>query len=112
MLDGSRVRYVDLWQRRNLLLVTLRAGDPTGADYATGLARYGQAFTAHDAVTVVTHDVVPGLPAPGILAADRWGTIYEVAAATRAVDLPGMDTVAEWLRYIDYECPECQGEVR
>lgn len=111
-LDGSPVRYADLWQRRNLVLVTLRPGDPTAAAYAAGLERSGQVFAAHEAVTVVTHGVVAGLAAPGILAADRWGEIYEVTTATRAADLPDMDVVAEWLRYIDHECPECQGEAR
>jgi hypothetical protein len=23
-----------------------------------------------------------------------------------------MDEILEWLRYIDHECPECQGEAR
>jgi hypothetical protein len=60
----------------------------------------------------MTREAVAGVPTPGLLIADRWGEIYFVGTAPRACELPGPLEILEWLRYIEYECPECQGEVK
>jgi hypothetical protein len=44
--------------------------------------------------------------------ADRWGEIYYLQGADRTGDLPTPHELAEWLRYVRNECPECQGEAR
>jgi hypothetical protein len=67
---------------------------------------------AHDTRYVLTYDAVSGVPHPGVLIADRWGEIYAVFDGAFASDLPAVDEIVEWLRYIHHECPECQGEAR
>jgi hypothetical protein len=111
-VDGDAVSYSTIWQRRSLVLVTLpplrAADDPIAARF---LDRR-QDFAAHDAALVVTCDPVPGLPAPGILVADRWGEIAHVAAAQDAADLPPVSDALEWLEYLQRRCPECEGEAK
>jgi hypothetical protein len=112
-LDGSRVRYADIWQRRNLLLVLLpdwRSG-PAG-DYVAELTARSQELAALDTECLVTPDVVPGAPSPGVVIADRWGEIRFVRAAPAVADLPRAGELMELLRGIEHECPECQGEAR
>jgi peroxiredoxin len=109
---GAVVRYEDIWQRDGLLLVSMPAGDASMRAYADRLARRERDVTAHDARYVVTHDVVPGVPHPGVTIVDRWGEVYAVFDGASASDLPAADEVVEWLRYIHHECPECQGEAR
>ena len=109
--DGAVVRYEDIWQHDGMLFVSFPADDVPMRAYADRLARRQPDVAAHDTRYVVTHDVVPGVPHPGMAIADRWGEIYAVFDAS-APDLPGADDVVEWLRYIHHECPECQGEAR
>ncbi len=112
-LDGSRARYADLWQRRNLLLVLLP--DPSGESgrgYVSRLAARWQEFAELDTECIITSDVVPGAPRPGVVIADRWGEIEFVRDGHTAEDLPHPDELVEWLRGIQHECPECQGEAR
>lgn len=109
-LTGARVRYDTLWQRRNLLLVLLDRDDPGSASYAAAFDPLASALEEYDATPVVTFDRVPGLPTPGVVVADRWGEIYQVAGAPDATALPAPDEVLEALRYVAHECPECQGE--
>jgi hypothetical protein len=110
--DGALVRYEDLWQHDGLLLVSLPAGDAQTRAYAERLDRCRADVAAHDTQYVLTHEAVSGVPHPGVLIADRWGEIYAVFDGTSASDLPAADEIVEWLRYIHYECPECQGEAR
>jgi hypothetical protein len=113
-LDGSTARYEDVWQRRNVLLVSLPAGEPTDMDraYLAELARRQQDISDHEAECVVTRDAVPHVPSPGIVIADRWGEIYLAGGGPAIADLPGMADIFECLRAIQHECPECQGEAR
>ncbi len=43
----------------------------------------------------------------GLLVADRWGEIYHLTRAWRAEDLPRVEEVEEWLKYLATQCPEC-----
>jgi hypothetical protein len=111
-VDGVLVRYQDVWQRRNLLLVIAPENDSTAAAYTKALIEAAPTLGADDTTFVVTTNTVPGIPSPGVVVADRWGEIYYVSGANRAADLPTPDDLAEWLRYVQNECPECQGEAR
>ena len=109
-LDGSRVRYSDIWQRQNLLLVTLPAADPSDArQYAAALIDRLRPLPA-DTECVVTTDAVAGIRTAGVVVADRWGEIYCAREAAATADLPTADEITGWLDYVRSECPECQGE--
>jgi hypothetical protein len=111
--DTSRFRYSDIWQRRNLLLVLLPAeSSPESERYEAQLAKHAAALTLHNAETVISSDVVPGLCAPGVLIADRWGEVHFAHEAARVADLPSADELLEWLEYVQHQCPECEGEAR
>lgn len=101
--DGSLARYADIWQRRNVVLVSL--GDASTPGDAPGLD--ATAIEESAAALVVTREPIPGVPRPGVVIADRWGEIYFVHEG-----LPSAGEVLDWLQYIQNECPECQGEVR
>jgi hypothetical protein len=107
-LDGRPVRYGDVWQRRHLLLIALGpSDDPAGRAYADRLERARADLSAHDTAVVITADAVAGVPVPGILIADRWGEIQHVEQGR-----PEPDALADWLRFVQQQCPECQGETR
>lgn len=108
---GGRLRYADLWQRRNLVLVALPRVAPPD------IRRYGDAVTAAlhdvsraDTEIVITPDRVAGIRAAGVLVADRWGEIHFAAEGENLADLPAPGALADWLSYVRNQCPECQGE--
>ena len=111
-VDGALVRYHDVWQRKNLLLVMAPENDPTAAGYSTALVEASATVAVENTTLVVTSDTIPGIPSPGVVVADRWGEIYYVKGAGRTADLPTPHELTEWLRYVENECPECQGEAR
>ena len=112
-MDGSRARYRDVWQLRNLLLLSLPDDEPGEfVDYATRLVQRQAEFSAEHTALVVTRTGIAGVPRPGVVIADRWGEIYSVVHARSAQDLPTVDDLLEWLRYIQHACPECEGETK
>jgi hypothetical protein len=111
-VDGALVCYQDIWQRKNLLLVMAPEDDPTSAAYAKALIEGLPIVGAEDTTVIVTSNTVAGIPSPGVLVADRWGEIYYLTGAGRTADLPAAPELTEWLRYVQNECPECQGEAR
>ena len=114
-VDGSRVDYSQIWQRRNLVLVCLPVEETTTGvvqSYVAALADRVRELAEDDTEFVVTSESVAGVPSPGVVVADRWGEIYFVAASPSAQNLPSRDEVLEWVRYVQHECPECQGEAR
>lgn len=113
-VDGSRARYAEIWQRKNLVLVSLPLESRTAGvpEYAAALMRQVGDISALDGHLVVTFDPIPNLPCPGVVVADRWGEIYFVAGAPNVPALPPPDEILEWLHYVANECPECQGETR
>jgi hypothetical protein len=103
---GARQAYRDVWQRRSLLLVSVA---PPGV-HATQIAAQLRERVGEDAEVVVTSDPVDGMPRPGALVADRWGEIVFVAPIDpAAVDV---EDLAEWVRFVQLQCPECEGEAR
>jgi hypothetical protein len=110
--DGTLVSYEELWQRKNLLLVSLPEDDPTTAAYARSISVLEPDLAAYDAALLVTTTRVHGVPSPGVVVADRWGEVYYVHEADHAADLPAPDELIDWLRFVRNECPECEGEAR
>jgi hypothetical protein len=105
----ERVRYADLWQRRNVALVCLpRHLTSEHAEYAKELARRSAEFDGYAAVCVVTRDAVAGLPQPSVVIADRWGEVQYLASS----DLPPVQDLLDTLDYVQRRCPECEGEWR
>ena len=109
--DGNRVDYADLWQRKNVLLVTVPP-DGSADAYVSELRRNPHLIAADDIACVVTADRVAGLPAISVLIADRWGEVQFVAAGQAVRALPAPAEVLEWLEHVQHQCPECQGEAR
>jgi hypothetical protein len=60
----------------------------------------------------MTRAPITGVPRPGVVIADRWGEIYSVVNARSAPELPTVEDLLEWFRYIRHACPECEGEAK
>ena len=71
-----------------------------------------RALSGLETECVVTQDVVSGVACPGLIVADRRGEIVYVAAPSAAADLPQPSELIEWIRYVQHQCPECQGEAK
>lgn len=111
-VEGQCVSYSAIWQRKNLVLLALSAAQVDRADRRIAdLAASAAAFGANTAV-VITVDAVPGLTAPAIVVADRWGEIVYVSATAAAADLPPAPELVEWISYVETRCPECEGEAK
>ena len=111
-LAGERVHYSSLWQRRNLVLVTLPNVHAPSRGYADRLMALVRRLNDDDTKWIVTADRVTGVPYPGVVVADRWGEVAHVAYPSRVEDLPAPDELVEWVRYLEYRCPECEGEAK
>ncbi len=116
-IDGTTLSYKDIWQRRNLLLVSLPAetkkDEPREeAAYLDAIRAHDEAIREYDTDVVITRDALPGLPAPAVLIADRWGEIIAVSCADRIATLLPIAEILEWLRFVAHACPECEGEAR
>lgn len=108
-LDGRRIRYQDIWQHQNLVLVI---GDPHDreavAHYALQLHAREAEFDREQTTVVITTDSVPTLPAPTVLVADRWGEIlYLSTLAGQPSSFPDADELLSWVHFAESQCPEC-----
>ena len=110
-VDGPGIRYAAIWQRRNLVLVTLGSSEADGG-YAAAVADNADEFARRTGECVITHDDIAGLPAPGVLVADRWGEVVYAVTGSAVSDLPSPQQLIEWLEYVEHRCPECEGEAR
>jgi len=111
-LDHTHVAYSEIWQQKNLLLVALPDEGTAGDDgYVARLQEQMTGLTAHGTACVISRDEVAGVPRPGIVVADKWGEVHFVAGG-RVEDLPPPDEIIDWLRYVQMQCPECQGETK
>ncbi len=110
-VSGELFKYATIWQRSNLVLAIVGA---SAADdqYARTLDAKAPVFRDHDAECVVTRDEVPGLPAPAVLIADKWGEIAHITEPLDSAGLPGPTELIEWVDYVRRRCPECEGEAR
>jgi hypothetical protein len=111
-LDQRTVEYSTLWQRRNLVLVTLGEVCASARTYVSQLADAGAALQSHETECVITRDYIPGVASPNVMIADRWGEIAYVAGGSNVADLPPVPEILEWVAYLQIRCPECEGEAR
>ena len=110
-LHGDEFSYATIWQRRNLVLIALPVTDSESVRrYVSELAARGAEFADGDADCVITQDRIQEIPSPAVLVADRWGEVVCIAAKSDVRDLPQVEDVLEWLRYVQTRCPECEGE--
>jgi hypothetical protein len=123
-VDGQLIRYDDLWQRRFLVLVALRDADapearaytaalraePALVDYDTSLVVYDARRQGFDSAAGPAHPSL--VPPPSVTIVDRWGEVQHVASSESERGLPSPAALVEWLRYVQMQCPECQGEAR
>ena len=112
-IDGVQVAYSTIWQRRNLLLISLHTGGPAllRPPLLGELEGCQEQLRALATATVITDSAVEGVPAPAVVIADRWGEIY-VVRRCHDTGLPDAAEILDWLAYIQQECPECEGERR
>jgi hypothetical protein len=108
-VGGALFSYETIWQRRNLVLVTLTSCDDR---YASALQERRAEFRELEAECVITCDALPGLPAPGVLIADRWGEIALAQAAAESAGLPSADDLIATVVHLQQRCPECEGEAK
>jgi hypothetical protein len=111
-LSGESFDYSEIWQRKNLVLVLLPSESAATTKFVDQLTAHMPELTGDDSACVVTPDRVSGVPRPGIVVADRWGEIHHLARPETVEDLPSPQNVIEWLRYVQHQCPECEGEAR
>lgn len=112
-LDGDRINYATVWQRRNLVLVTLPTADSDASrKYVSELSDRISQFRAQNTTCVMTREPVPGVPHPGALVADKWGEVMFVRAASEVADLPPAEELSDWIKYVETRCPECEGEAK
>ena len=102
--NGRPFAYVEIWQKKNLVLVLL---PEAGAEEYLAALTSASELTQGDTVCVVTRDAVDGFPRPGAAVADQWGELFFVTDG-----LPPAAELVEWLDYARMQCPECRGEER
>ena len=102
---GPVVSYKDVWQRKNLLFLSLPSEPPGNiGDYLAALDARLTELTAHDTAVVITNEFVEGLPCPGAVVADRYGAIHWTAEAASVDEMPNPTELIEWLRYVQMRC--------
>jgi hypothetical protein len=107
------VSYSTIWQRRNLVLVTLAdVACDSCRGYVSELTALFPALGAQNTECVITRDPVPGMCSPGVLVADRWGEIVSITEVPDIADLPSPEELLDWVRYVQTQCPECEGEAK
>jgi hypothetical protein len=104
-VDGRALSYRTIWQRKNLLLVVLPES-PSDAEYVSTLRAREPEFEWLDTECIITRDAVPGIRAPAMLVADRWGEIIHIAARSESERSPAPERLLGWLEYIQNRCPD------
>jgi hypothetical protein len=108
-IDGRAMAYSSIWQRRNLVLISLASHACVTDGYAACIAAASQ--DDQETVWIVTEDAVDGVPHPGVVVSDRWGEIVHIASASQD-GLPNVDELLEWVSFTRMRCPECEGETK
>lgn len=112
-VDDRTIEYSTIWQRRNLVLVTLIDTDSAPSRrYVSQLSAATPAFQNQETECVITRDAVAGVASPAVVIADRWGEIVYVASGSNVADLPRLPEILEWIAYLQTRCPECEGETK
>lgn len=51
-----------------------------------------------------------GIDGAAVLIADQWGELFLITTAGFEHGFPTPDELTDWLRFLAYQCPECEGE--
>ena len=98
-LEGEPFTYSTIWQRKNLLLVSLPTIDSEAASaYAADVTARVREFDDQDFECVVTLDQIPRIAPPAVVIADRWGEIVFAVEKSEVAHLPApqeLDRVAD-----------------
>jgi peroxiredoxin len=112
-VQAEWISYSTIWQRRNLVLITLPALECAACEaYIGQLTGQMAAFSGQNSECVITRDRMPGIPSPSAVVADQWGEIVYIAAAGDVSELPPAQELLDWVSYLQTRCPECEGEAR
>ena len=112
-VTGQPISYSAIWQRKNLILVTLADVDTdAAAEYVSQLRARLPEFKDRATECVITREAIAGIPAPGVVVADRWGEIVFSTTGERVGELPRPEELLDWIDYLQNRCPECEGEAR
>jgi hypothetical protein len=132
--DGSAVRLRPPGRRAPLLVLAHAPGCPACDDFVRGLAAGVDSLREWDGYPLVVRPGTgarasrePGavaevedagerlaealsVRAPAVVIADQWGEVYLRHEAGAEHAFPAVSELAEWLRFLAIQCPECQGE--
>ena len=112
-LEGQPIRYSTIWQHKNLLLITVPTLDSESCSaYAADVTARVRELGDQDLECVITRDEVPGIAAPAVVVADRWGEVIFAVEKSVVADLPEPRELVDWRNYVRNRCPECEGEAR
>jgi hypothetical protein len=108
-LEGGTLRYADLWQKSNLVLLVLpRGAAAEGLAYLSDLRERLAAAGAGDTAAAAVHGPVEGLPDPAVILSDRWGEVIDIQPiGDGAANWPAPGDVVDWVDFIRRRCPEC-----
>jgi hypothetical protein len=108
-IDGRRLRYEEVWQRRNVILFVLSATARAEASvYLSGVQARVSELRPDDTTLVVCDRKINGVPLDGVVVADRWGEIAYIRELTsHPGEWPSVNEILEWVEFIRVKCPEC-----
>lgn len=112
-LQGESFSYSTIWQHKNLLLITVPIPDcESTSAYTSDVTARVREVGDQDLECVITRDRIPGISAPAVVVADRWGEIVFAVQKSDVADLSAPQELIEWVDYVRNQCPECEGEAR
>ena len=111
-VEGELFSYSSIWQRKNLLLVTLPALDSGSTAYMSDLSTRFQDLADQDLECVITRETIPGVAGSAVVVADRWGEVVFSVGKSDVGHLPAPQELVDWVTYLNNQCPECEGEAR
>ncbi len=79
----------------------------SAVQYAAQLLRREPDFAAEEAALVISADPVERFPRRGVVVADRWGEVVYSREAEAGADLPAVEDLLDWVRFLRSQCPEC-----
>lgn len=100
---GARGPELRVWSGRPLVVLPVSEG---GGEEQTEMSASGVELLADPDGEAHRRCGVRGGEA-ALFIADRWGQVYHVARASAEAELPGVDEIEEWMRYLSTQCPEC-----
>src|SRR5919197_223068 len=101
-VDGRKVPYEQLWQRRNLVLFVLSADLRANASaYLIALHARLCDLKPSDTSLLISDQIIDTLPLNTVVITDRWGEIVHVEQLAQDQTMwPSSDDILEWVEFI------------